>query len=150
MLRLVLSYDSNVLLARQTVASFGGGALAHSRPVLSTQDEVKAFLAIVKQSVAVGRWLMPPDIASVTLLGLTAQDVKDILLSLAVADYCKGPEPDRDPKRPGDVWFFLCALPDSSVVDLYIKLKVTPDTDYVVVLSFHPPEHRMIRPYESG
>lgn len=125
--------------------------MADDRPVLTRRTEVVAFLARAKALVTSGHWqLLPRNGRTLAVLGLTMDDVKDVLLALAVSDYGRGPEPDRDPLRPGDVWLFLCPLPGSSVVEVYIKLKVPPGSGHLVVLSFHPPEHYMVRPFRSG
>lgn len=75
---------------------------------------------------------------------MTLGDVCDTLLGIAVSDYCKGPLPDRDPQRPGDVWFFPVTLPDQTG-DVYIKLKPHPSGSHIAVLSFHPPRTPMRR-----
>jgi hypothetical protein len=70
-------------------------------------------------------------------LELTRKNRSDIILSLSVADYCRGPESDRD--RPGYIWEF------GKIVDgkpVYIKLKIA-DTDGGQIarcISFHAAE----------
>lgn len=119
--------------------------------MVSGKDEVSEFLTLAKALVLGNHWAQPfeDDLDVLTLIGLTTMDVRDILLQLECTHYCKGPEPDDDPQRPGEVWFFLANAPDS-VVELYVKLKVTPNRDYLVVLSMHPPAHPIIRPYRKG
>jgi len=67
-------------------------------------------------------------------LGLTKQNVEEILLSLSVKDYCKGPEDDRD--RPGELWFFGKNIKGC---DIYIKLKVAciDGSKIAKCISFH-------------
>lgn len=119
--------------------------------LVSSREEVVAFLTRAKGLVTIGHWqLLPRNTGTLTVLELTMDDVRDVLLALAVSDYGRGPEPDRDPLRPGDVWLFVCSLPGSAVVELYVKLKIPPGSGYLIVLSFHPPERHIVRPYKSG
>lgn len=110
------------------------------RDQYSSREDVNQLLDNAKALIHMGRWhLEPRNIQAVANLGMTTDDVRDILLGLTVSDYCKGPHPDRDPQRPGDIWFFLATLSDPAT-DLYIKLKPHPRGIHVTVLSLHPPQ----------
>lgn len=68
-------------------------------------------------------------------LGLTKQNLEEILLSLSVVDYSGGPEPDRD--RPGEIWVFGKQVEEHKI---YIKLKLADVGDDVRIakcISFH-------------
>ena len=110
----------------------------------ASKQEAARFLAEAKRCVNARRVLGPfdDDWETLGVLGITPSDVQGIMLGLKVDDYCIGPEPDRDPRRPGDVWVFLHHMPDS-ILELYIKLKVSPDGQYLIIISFHPPEHEI-------
>lgn len=104
---------------------------------MSRQD-VMEFLLEFKQIVTEGsgvdivpRAEMRPTLAE---LGLTMANLEELLLGLSVADYCKGPEPDRD--RPGDVWVFGREIEGQEV---YIKLKVAQAGNHRIAkcISFH-------------
>ena len=91
--------------------------------------QAQQFLVEFKQIAAVqGVDLVPRKSTRPTLLqlGLTKRNVKDILLSLSVSNYCKGPEDDRD--RPGEIWVFGILIKGK---EIYIKLKIAK------CLSFH-------------
>lgn len=85
--------------------------------MVSGKDEVSEFLTLAKKLILSERWVQPfqDDLNVLTLIGLTTMDVRDILLQLEITHYCKGPEPDDDRQRPGEVWFFLMNAPDSVV-----------------------------------
>jgi len=101
-------------------------------------EDVRQFLLKFKQIAASGNGvvLVPRKSTRPTLieLGLTKRNVEAILLSLSVADYCKGPEADRD--RPGEMWFFGKEVEGKEV---YIKLKVAKvgGNDIAKCISFH-------------
>ena len=84
---------------------------------------VRDFLLDFKKAVThdSGVYLVPREDTLATLqhLGLTKRNLEEILLSLCVADYCRGPEADRD--RDGQLWIFGKRLHGH---DIYIKLKV--------------------------
>ena len=112
-------------------------------------EHVRQFLLKFKQIATSGNGIMlvPRKTTRETLikLGLTKRNLKDILLSLSVADYCKGPEADRD--RPGEMWFFGKELEGSEV---YIKLKVVTGNgnDIAKCISFHIAQYPLKFPYK--
>lgn len=78
-------------------------------------------------------------------LGLTLQDCKNIIISLAVEDCCKQPEDDRDEVRGGSVWFFGKKIGGR---DIYIKLKLVDlgEKKLAKCLSFHFADHPLQYP----
>lgn len=77
-------------------------------------------------------------------LGMTLANLEELLLGLSVADYCKGPEPDRD--RPGSIWIFGREIEGKEV---YIKLKVaqTGNRRIAKCISFHIARYPLRYPY---
>jgi hypothetical protein len=104
---------------------------------VSIQD-VRDFLLEFKQVATSGSGvdIIPRAETRPTLaqLGLTMANLEDLLLGLSVADYCKGPAPDRD--RPGNIWIFGREIEGQEV---YIKLKVAQVGDRRIAkcISFH-------------
>ena len=85
------------------------------------------------------------NLETLTELGLTIQDCKDIIISLAVEDCCKQPEDDRDEVRGGSVWFFGKSVGGH---DIYIKLKLVDrgEKKLAQCLSFHIADHPLQYP----
>jgi len=70
-------------------------------------------------------------------IGLSTYDQIDIIKNLKVKDYYKGPEPDKNPTKDGNVWMFKS---DYCEHVLYIKLKIKKCEDgktRVVCISYH-------------
>ncbi len=69
-------------------------------------------------------------------LGLTIPDTISEISSLTTNNYYKGPKPDFDPCKAGDIWEFKKNLGGTQ---LYIKVKVTSENgeDIVKCLGFH-------------
>ena len=71
-------------------------------------DDIRKFLKEFKKIVAVrGLYVIPrrENINALAELGLTKKNRQDEIMTLSVADYCAGPEPDRD--RPGKFWYLV-------------------------------------------
>jgi hypothetical protein len=70
-------------------------------------------------------------------LELTRENRCDIIMSLSVTDYCRGPQPDRD--KPGHIWEFGKIVEGKPV---YIKLKIaeTDGGQIARCISFHAAE----------
>jgi hypothetical protein len=77
------------------------------------------------------------NLASLSRLGLTKKNAKEEILSLAITDYCGGPEPDKD--KPGEIWEFGKIIEST---DVYIKLKIAQVGKEMIAkcISFHPAE----------
>lgn len=110
--------------------------------------QVRRFLLDFKEAVSAGRGidLVPRENTLLTLqfLGLTKQNLEDIVLSLSVVDYCSGPELDHD--RGGEIWVFGA---DIGGYEIYIKLKLAEvsSTKIPKCLSFHISKHPLQYPY---
>lgn len=107
----------------------------------TSREEVRTFLTAFKRAATEAR----PRITIVsreknwdalTDLGLTERQRDNALLALTPDNYSKGPEPDDDPKREGEVWFFGAEVHGQLV---YIKLKLVEDGPLrkAVCVSFH-------------
>jgi len=71
--------------------------------------------------------------------GWKRDDILLFLQQLQVANYCRGPEPDR--VRNGRVWVFGMVV---ETFDLYIKIsEVKPSRPGFVCISFHPEDPDM-------
>lgn len=110
-------------------------------------NHVRDFLLEFKQAVTSesGVYIVPRQETKQTLrkLGLTKKNLEEILLSLSVTDYHKGPEPDRD--RPGQLWVFGKEVDGHEV---YIKLKVfeVKGSKLAKCISFHIANYQMKYP----
>jgi hypothetical protein len=84
---------------------------------------------------------------SLAYLGLTKANRTDEILGLSVADYWRGPKPDRD--KPGEVWEFAKMVKG---MEVYIKLKVAHAEEEKIAkcLSFHVAERPVSCPYRDN
>ena len=111
---------------------------------------VRDFLLQFKQAVTQGSGvdIVPRQdtLRTMSQLGLTKSNLEELLLSLSVADYCKGPEDDRD--RSGHIWVFGKQVAQQ---DVYIKLKVfdVKGVSMAKCISFHIAEFEMKYPYRQ-
>jgi hypothetical protein len=123
----------------------GGGAVA-------TKEEVRQFLDKFRMAAGVPRRLIllrsyPGERNSDGLLdlGLTEMEAKEEIFRLRVEDYSTGPEDDR--AKPGQkVWKFAPIITGHEV---YVKLILTED-GRAKVLSFHPADYPMPRPFQNN
>ena len=79
-------------------------------------DKIREFLRAFKRAACRrGIFIVPREVNEKALaeLGLTSQNRNDEIFALSVADYCAGPEKDRD--KPGDVWMFGKRIGDNEV-----------------------------------
>lgn len=111
-------------------------------------DDVRKFLLKFKQVVTAGSGidLVPrrETLATLQYLGLTKRNLEEVVLGLSVADYCMGPELDRD--RPGEIWEFG---KDMDGHDVYIKLKLADAGGAKIAkcISFHIAKYPLKFPY---
>ena len=61
------------------------------------------------------------NVDTLTILGITSNHRANEIRKLKIEDYYKGPSPDRDPKRPGDIWEFGKRVKKK---EIYIKIKL--------------------------
>ena len=119
------------------------------------QTEVRDFLIEVKQTIAqtsidyqswhfIGRM---ENINCMSKLGLTFEDVRNVILSLSVEDYCEGPLQDVE-KIPGDLWVFGKSIANT---EIYIKLKLASfgRLRVVRIISFHTAKQPLSYPYKE-
>lgn len=100
--------------------------------------EIREHLDTIKELVRWQAWHCDPrNDGDLDVMGITRADIRDMLLALKVEDYCEGPDPDRDPRRPGDVWLYAIDVPGSAVLKMYAKLKTDPKKIHLTVISFH-------------
>lgn len=110
--------------------------------------DVRDFLLEFKQIATSGRGvdIVPRAETRPTLarLGLTMANLEELLLGLSVADYCKGPEADRD--RPESIWIFGREIEGQ---EIYIKLKVAKVGDRRIAkcISFYFAQYPLRYPY---
>lgn len=111
-------------------------------------EDVRKFLLEFKQVVTSdsGIDLVPrrETLETLRFLGLTKRNLEEVILGLSVADYCNGPEPDRD--RLGEIWEFGKNLDGH---EMYIKLKLADASGAKIAkcISFHIAKYPLKFPY---
>jgi hypothetical protein len=116
----------------------------------SKKEEIRSFLRNFKEIASKGRGidvvLRRENFESLAQLGLTKKNRNEEIMTLSLADYSKGPEPDTD--RPGDVWVFGKQIESK---DVYIKLKIVQEKDVKIAkcISFHPAKYPLDYPYKE-
>lgn len=82
---------------------------------------------------------------TMAFLGFTKKNVEDVILGLSVANYCRGPEADRN--MPGEVWEFG---EDIEGYEVYIKLKLATVSGKQIAkcISFHISQRPLRYPYK--
>ncbi|MDL1979293.1 MAG: hypothetical protein LWX52_14580 [Deltaproteobacteria bacterium] len=114
------------------------------------KKSISKFLTTFKQIATTGRGIdivsRGKNLRSLAELGITKRNCIDEILSLSVADYCEGPEPDTD--RPGEIWKFGKHIGDKEV---YIKLKIARVAKKTIAkcLSFHIAEYSLCFPFKE-
>ena len=86
-------------------------------------------------------------IQALIALGINARLRDEIILSIGIADYSSGPNPDE--YHPGYYWVFG---KDIDTIEVYIKLKIVTyndGNDRAICLSFHPAEHALKYPFRN-
>ena len=114
------------------------------------KDLVRHFLLEFKQvAVQQGIDLVPRHDTRATLayLGITQKNAEDIMLSLSVGNYFKGPTPD-DQGRTGELWEFGTIVQGTEV---YIKLKLAQINEEKIAkcISFHIPRYPIDYPFQD-
>lgn len=108
---------------------------------------VASFLKEFKKIATKGRGIdfisRSKNIDSLLKLSLTKKNAREEILSLSVADYCGGPEPDKN--KPGEIWEFGKLVEGKEV---YIKLKIAQVGQEKIAkcLSFHVAEYPLCFP----
>jgi hypothetical protein len=106
------------------------------------RESVIDFLLEAKRAIQSneGGWIFstrPKNTETMALLELNTADLKQVVLTLSVIDYCDGPL--DDPVIKGEVWIFGKVIGGR---EIYIKLKLWGDkrNRALRVLSFHTAE----------
>jgi hypothetical protein len=104
----------------------------------STTD-ITSFLEKMKRLISAGKYDFVPRRKNMQALaqhGLTIADAKAEILGLVVGDYYKGPKPDFDPNKSGDIWEFK---KDVDGTQFYVKVKITEENGESILkcLGFH-------------
>lgn len=112
-------------------------------------EQIREFLMEFKEIIVKrGLDVIPrtENIEALAALGLTKKDRKNEILSLSVADYCSGPEPDVD--RQGHIWVFGKEI---NGINIYIKLKMAQVGEMKIAkcLSFHTAKFPLCFPYKK-
>ena len=120
----------------------------------TSAEDVKEYLIKVKQAMTAkvtnqSCWVFvqrPENDNCLLDLGLTLQDLRDVMLSLSYHDYSRGPVCDRD--IPGQLWIFGKLI---NGIEIYIKTKLVEigDLRVVRIISFHPAEQPLQYPYNK-
>jgi hypothetical protein len=116
----------------------------------ASREAIGRFLGEFKH-IATGRGIYVLDRLknrqSLAYLGLTSANRRDEILGLSVADYCRGPKPDRD--KSGEIWEFGKVIRG---MEVYIKLKVAQVGEEKIAkcLSFHVAERPISCPYRDN
>jgi len=111
---------------------------------------VAIFLKKFKKIATKGRGIdfisRSKNIDSLLKLSLTKKNAREEILSLSVADYCGGPEPDKN--KPGEIWEFGKLVEGKEV---YIKLKIAQVGQEKIAkcLSFHVAEYALCFPLKG-
>ena len=109
-----------------------------------------SFLKEFKKIATKGRGIdfisRSKNIDSLLKLSLTKKNAREEILSLSVADYCGGPEPDKN--KPGEIWEFGKLVEGKEV---YIKLKIAQVGQEKIAkcLSFHVAEYPLCFPLKG-
>jgi hypothetical protein len=106
------------------------------------------FLALVKSAVVSHGFVLlnrDKNLAFITRVGLSIQEVEHIICSLSVSNYCSGPDADSSGGKKRDVWVFGVS-PDSA--EVYIKLSLAgEESNSVICISFHESERPLDYPF---
>lgn len=94
----------------------------------------KALLSSNKKEIV----LTEKNLAFILKHKLRFEDVYDLCLGLTPQNYYSSPQEDYNPQFPGKICIFrIMTEIHSDQVDIYVKLKLSPDYQFCKVLSFH-------------
>jgi len=115
------------------------------------KNKIRDFLKEFKEIASRGRGIdvipRSENNEHLAQLGLTKKNRNEEIMMLSIADYCKGPEPDKD--KPGDVWIFGKQIGSKEV---YIKLKIAQAGEEKIAkcISFHVANFPLCYPYKEN
>lgn len=80
-------------------------------------------------------------------LNLTKKNIEEIIVSLSIENYCKGPEADKG--RTGEIWVFGKIINND---EHYIKLKIVKSKEDKLAkcISFHKAEYKIHYPFKNS
>lgn len=110
----------------------------------ASASDIIRFLNNAKTLIQSGHFTFIPRkkcMQSLARHGLTISEAKDHLLTLTTENYYKGPKPDKDPDKPGNIWEFKKII---NQVTFYIKLKIDSNghlESELKCLGFHEDEY---------
>jgi hypothetical protein len=119
---------------------------------MATAGEVQAFLDQFRMCIEFGAKVRfratRKNTQGLLTLNMTQEQAIERVCGLSCADYCKGPEADRD-EDGKEIWVFGCV---ESGIEVYIKLRLDPNTPFStpVIRSFHPAEYLLAYPLKGG
>ena len=114
------------------------------------REQVHTFLIEFKKAVTKGSGVqLVPRLDTITTLshlGITKKNLEEILLTLSVNNYSKGPDPDRD--KGGEIWVFGKQIRG---YEIYIKLKVAKVSESKIAkcISFHIAKYPIKYPHKT-
>ena len=112
------------------------------------RDDILYFLRDLKECIGEDRFFATDrakNQEALIELSLTDRNREDEIFSLTLANYCSGPEPDRD--RPTRyIWIFGKEIDEFEV---YIKLQMFTENgiDYAKCISFHKADSPLNYPF---
>ncbi|WP_455631520.1 type II toxin-antitoxin system MqsR family toxin [Megamonas sp.] len=115
---------------------------------MSSIDDIEEFLCKVRVLIANNKFRFfkkrKKNMISLALLGLTPEDIPEIIAELRYENYSSGPEDDRDREDKNCIWVFGYQYEE---YEIYIKLKIT--TEELLNISFHIAEYPMKYPHKN-
>ncbi len=107
-------------------------------------NEISLYLIKIKKLLSNGKYDFVPrkkNLDSLSMLGLTIEDIKDSIYELVVDDYYSGPKEDYDKNRIGEIWVFKKNIEGYK---FYIKLKISRENnnDILRCISFHEDKNK--------
>lgn len=112
------------------------------------KEEITHFLKEFKRYAQKQCTFIPrqKNVLTMSYLGITVKEAKQIILQLTYVQYCDGPQDDRD--NPGhNVWEFGVCITNH---ELYIKLSDDFTGDVAKCLSFHIAKQDLLYPLREG
>lgn len=107
-------------------------------------NEISLYLIKIKKLLSNGKYDFVPrkkNLDSLSMLGLTIEDVKDSIFELVEDDYYNGPKEDHDKNRNGEIWIFKKNIEGYK---FYIKLKIAGEDNNTILkcISFHEDKNK--------
>lgn len=81
----------------------------------------------------------PKNLKSISKINFNYHDAREVIRSIKVKDYYKGPEVDVIPDKPGEVWMFKKQI-YNKVFYIKLKVEVINGKTRVKCISFHEDE----------